>query len=215
MLLKLKEPVSAITHYLWALAAIPVTILLILHGVADGSAAEIVSFSIFGLSVFLLYAMSGIYHSVDAGDKINGILQKLDHIMIFVLIAGTYTPICLVFIGGVAGLVFLILIWVIALIGILIKIFFKGLPRWVSTVMYVVMGWLSIVPMIFLVGKVPAISIFWLIAGGVVYTVGALIYGLKWPPFHNKYFGFHELFHLFIMGGTACHVAFMFTALPQ
>lgn len=214
MKIKLKDPVSAITHYLWALAAIPVTVLLILNGVKNGSVAEVVSFSIFGLSLLLLYTMSGVYHSVDAGERINGVLQKLDHIMIFILIAGTYTPVCLAYIGGVAGIVFLILIWVIALIGILIKIFFKGLPRWVSTVIYVVMGWLSVVPLIFLIGKVPGMAIFWLVAGGVIYTVGAVIYGLKWPPFHNKHFGFHELFHLFIMAGTACHVAFMFIALP-
>jgi len=130
--------------------------------------------------------------------------------MIFVLIAGTYTPICLVPLHGKWGWTMLVLIWAFALSGIFLKIFWMNAPRWLSTLIYVVMGWLAVVAFVPLEKAVSWQGIGLLLAGGIAYTIGAVIYGLKKPNITLKNFGFHEIFHVFVMVGSSLHIAFMF-----
>lgn len=130
--------------------------------------------------------------------------------MIFVLIAGTYTPICLVSLHGIWGWVLFGLIWGMAILGIFLKFFWMNAPRWFSTLIYVVMGWLAIIAFVPLQRAVSWKGVALLLAGGLAYTVGAVIYALKKPNIACKYFGFHEIFHVFVLLGSACHIAFMF-----
>ena len=141
----------------------------------------------------------------------NKLFKKIDHMMIFILIAGTYTPVCLVTLAGKFGTILLSLIWIIAVAGVFMKIFWMGAPRWLSTMIYVIMGWLSITAFLPLMRTVGWGGFGMLLGGGIAYTVGAVIYALKKPNLaFLKSFGFHEIFHVFVMIGSAFHIAFMF-----
>jgi hemolysin III len=130
--------------------------------------------------------------------------------MIFVLIAGTYTPICLLILNNVVGFRLLVLVWTITVVGAFIKIFWINAPSWVSAALYIAMGWLAALVMVPLANSMPAGGMFWLIFGGIFYTVGGVIYGSKKPRINKPYFGFHELFHLFVLAGTLCHFIMMY-----
>ncbi|MDL2248646.1 hemolysin III family protein [Tyzzerella sp. OttesenSCG-928-J15] len=207
---KVKDPISALTHFIGFLAAIPCTIMLVLKAKAEATPTHVTSMAIFGIALILLYAASFIYHTVNKSDKISAILRRIDHMMIFVLIAGTYTPVCMLPLRGAWGWTILILVWAIALAGILLKAFWIDAPRWLSSLIYVIMGWLVMIAFVPLINTVPRGGIALLVSGGVTYTLGAVIYALKKPKFNFKFFGFHELFHLFVMGGSAFHIVFMF-----
>lgn len=210
MFKKMKDPVSGLTHLLGAILAIPCTVMLIIEASIHATPWHIVSFSIFGASLILLYTASSIYHLLPISEKATVVLRRIDHMMIFVLIAGTYTPICLVPLRGVWGYSLLIAVWVIATAGILLKAFWINAPRWLSTGIYVLMGWIVVFAFYPLCKSISTSAIILLTAGGVAYTLGAVIYAVKWPRFNLKGFGFHEIFHLFVMGGSALHVVFMF-----
>lgn len=210
MATRIKDPVSALTHFIAFLAAIPLTILLIYKAGVYATVWHIVSFIIFGISLMALYGASTLYHWVCVDKNKERILRKIDHMMIFVLIAGTYTPVCLVNLRGKWGWILLSIIWSLAIGGIILKALWLEAPRWFSTVLYVVMGWTVLIAFYPLTQTVPKEGISLLVLGGVTYTVGALIYGLKWFPFKTKWFGSHELFHLFVMGGSLFHLIFMF-----
>jgi len=205
LLKKLREPVSGLTHLLGFFLAIPGLIILVCSAVKYSTVWHIVSFSIFGASLILLYLASALYHLLPVSDPVIKILRRIDHMMIFVLIAGTYTPVCLVPLRGVWGWSLLSSIWSIALIGIIIKICWLNAPRWLSTGIYLFMGWLAVVAFLPLVHSVPVVGIIWLVAGGIFYTVGAVIYGTKWPRLSLKWLGFHEIFHLFVLAGSFAH----------
>lgn len=207
---KIKDPVSALTHFIGFLAAIPITILLIYEASISASKLHVIAFSIFGATLLALYGASTIYHWLCISKEKEKILRRIDHMMIFVLIAGTYTPVCLIPLNGKWGWTLLSLVWGFALAGIVLKIVWMEAPRWLSTVIYVVMGWLVVIAFYPLMQAVPKEGVLLLLAGGITYTIGAVIYGIKWIPFQNKWFGAHELFHLFVMGGSAFHIAFMF-----
>lgn len=208
---KVKDPGSALTHFIGFLAVIPCFIALIQKARLEASTLEVVAFSIFGISLLLLYGASTIYHTLRLSQEKTQILRRIDHMMIFVLIAGTYTPICLISLRGAWGWTLLALIWGIALGGILLKIFWMQAPRWLSTIIYVVMGWLAVIAFVPLERAVSWGGIAILLCGGIAYTVGAVIYALKKPNIPAiKYFGFHEIFHVFVMAGSAFHIAFMF-----
>lgn len=203
-----KDPMSALTHFIGFLAVIPVFIFW-MHSAQTRQ--QWIGFLIFGISLLLLYGASTIYHTLPLSAEKTAILRRIDHMMIFVLIAGTYTPICLVALAGKTGTILLALIWGIALAGIFMKIFWMGAPRWLSTLIYVGMGWLSVFVVVPLVRVVGWSGFGLLLAGGIAYTVGALIYALKKPNFRFlKRFGFHEIFHVFVMLGSGFHIAFMF-----
>ena len=207
---RIKDPVSAITHFIGFLAAIPAIICLIIKSFQEASIIHVAAFTIFGISILLLYGASTVYHALPVKKETEVKLRRIDHMMIFVLIAGTYTPVCLINLRGVVGWSLLALVWAFAIGGILLKIFWLNAPRWLSTAIYVIMGWLVVLAFYPLEKAVPMGGIALLAAGGIIYTLGAVIYALKWPKFNFKRFGFHEIFHLFVMGGTALHTAFMF-----
>ena len=207
---RLRDPVSALTHFVGFLAAIPILIILVLYSYNEATIYHVVSFSVFGASLLMLYGASTIYHALPVSQKTIAVLRRIDHMMIFVLIAGTYTPVCLISLRGIWGWTLFALVWGFALGGIILKALWFNAPRWLSTAIYVIMGWLVVVAFYPLGKAVPVSGILMLLAGGIAYTVGAVIYALKWPKLNFKNFGFHEIFHLFVMVGTAFHVAFMF-----
>jgi len=206
-----KELTSAFTHLGGAVFGIVGTILLLSNLKNSNNTMTVIAFLIFGLSMILLYSASTIYHFIDKSKgKAKLIMRKLDHIMIFVLIAGTYTPICLLVLNNNAGYRLLALVWTITLIGVFIKIFWIKSPNWVSSLLYIAMGWLAVLVLSPLATNMPAGGMFWLVLGGIFYTVGGTIYGIKKPNINNTYFGFHELFHLFVLAGTFCHFIMMY-----
>ena len=215
MKLKLKDPWSAITHGVAGLLAIAGAAPLLLKA-ASGESTEaplhIAALAVFILTMILLYTASTIYHSVDSSEKVNRRLRKMDHMMIFVMIAGSYTPICLIALHNRLGYILCGLVWIIAILGILFKGFWITCPKWFSSVIYIGMGWLCVLAFsqIFHALSKPAFG--WLLAGGIIYTIGGIIYALKVPIFNAKHknFGSHEIFHLFVMGGSACHFVTMF-----
>lgn len=206
-----KEITSALTHLGGAIFGVIGLILLLNIAVKSSSLITIASFLVFGLSMIFLYSTSCVYHFIDSSKKkAKVIMRKLDHIMIFVLIAGTYTPICLLVLSKDIGYKLLFVVWSITIIGAFIKIFWINAPRWVSAGLYLGMGWLSIFVFMPLVKSMAPGGLFWLSLGGILYTVGGIIYGLKKPNIDKPWFGFHELFHLFVLAGTFCHFMMMY-----
>ncbi len=210
MLKRIKDPISALTHFSGFIAAIPILILLVYKSSLDATIWHTVSFTIFGLALMGLYGASTVYHWACISKEKEKILRRIDHMMIFVLIAGTYTPVCLVQLRGVWGFTLLCLVWGLALAGIILKALWLDAPRWLSTSIYVLMGWIVVIAFYPLTQAVPSSGIKLLVAGGIAYTIGAVIYAIKWMPFKSKWFGAHELFHIFVMAGSMFHIIFMF-----
>ena len=207
---RVKDPVSGFSHLIGAVLSAIGLYFLVRYAAANGTVWHIVSFSIFGTSLILLYTASTLYHLLVVSERGSVILRKIDHMMIYVLIAGTYTPMCLIPLRGSWGWSILISIWGIAMVGIVLKILWFNAPRWLYTLFYLVMGWLIVIAFAPLVRTMPIGAIIWLIAGGLLYTAGAIIYGTKWPRLRSKVFGFHEVFHLFVLYGSFCHFWMMF-----
>ena len=168
--------------------------------------------AIFIGTMILLYAASTTYHTVNATPGINKILKKLDHCMISVMIAGSYTPVCLVVLHNKTGYALLALVWGIAIVGIIFKLCWVTCPKWISSVLYIVMGWACVLSFTQIINALPTAAFAWLLAGGIIYTIGGVIYALKLKVFNasHKYFGSHEIFHLFVMAGSICHFIMMF-----
>lgn len=207
---KWREPMSALTHLIALITICPVTIILTYFGYLQGGIKYLISFLIFSISITFLYLASTIYHMLPVKQQVVKILKKIDHMMIFVLIAGTYTPVCLISLNSRFGNIVLATIWIIAAIGMVLKIFWIQMPRWFSTCIYVLMGWLSVIAFFPLLNAINIQGILLLLLGGIIYTIGAIIYATKYPKIKFKYFGFHEIFHLFVIGGSLCHIIFMF-----
>ena len=211
----IREPGSAITHFiglilLW-IGAGP----LIQRSIEHGGRITAFSMFVFVLSTTLLYAASTLYHSVVLDLKKTLIFRKIDHIMISVLIAGTYTPVCLTALKGKTGYFLLAALWLLAVGGIILKILFVSCPKWLSSAIYLIMGWLCIFALMPLFKALPLSGFLWLLFGGIAYTLGAIIYAFKLKAFNEKhiYFGSHEIFHIFIMIGTFCHYMLLFNIL--
>ncbi|MGJ0847096.1 PAQR family membrane homeostasis protein TrhA [Tissierella praeacuta] len=202
---RIKDPFSAISHLIGAILSIIGSIVLIYYAKQKHSLLYMVSFIIYGISLISLYTASTVYHWLPLSDGDKLIYRKIDHMMIYVLIAGTYTPICLISLHGPWGWSLFIGIWAIAMGGIILKSISMDIPRWISTAIYIIMGWIVAIALFPLKKALSLAGISWLIGGGILYTVGAIIYGQKWPHTNCKWFGFHELFHLFVMAGSACH----------
>ena len=211
----IKEPGSAITHFIGMIMAIFAAFPLLIRASREPHPVYLISLAIFAVSMILLYAASTIYHTLYLSPQINTILKKLDHMMIFILIAGTYTPICLLVLDRRTGLTLLSLVWGIALVGIIIKAFWVFCPKWVSSLLYIGMGWTCVLAFGKIIGGLTHAEFGWLLAGGIIYTVGGIIYALKLPLFNKKHknFGSHEIFHLFVIGGSFCHFIVMFSLL--
>lgn len=206
---KVKDPISGFSHLFGAVISAVGLVLLIYIAVGKGSAWHLASYLVFGISLILLYTASTVYHLVPYKEQVTRILKRIDHMMIFVLIAGTYTPICLVPLRGAWGWSLFGCVWGIAFLGIIMKAFWIQAPRWFSTLLYVVMGWLVIIAFFPLVRSIPLRGLGWLVIGGLLYTVGAVIYGAKWPNLKPG-FGFHEIFHFFVLGGSFSHFWLMY-----
>lgn len=202
---KIKDPGSSITHFIGFIFAILGTPLLLIRASLNGTTlTELISLTVFMMSMILLYGASTAYHSFDISEKANRILRKIDHMMIFLLIAGTYTPICIL---AFDGRKLLLLVYGIALTGILIKAFWITCPKWFSSVIYIAMGWVCLLAFPEILASLSTSAFLWLLAGGIIYTIGGIIYALKLPVFNSihKNFGSHEIFHLFVMAGSFCH----------
>jgi hemolysin III len=202
---KLREPISGLTHFVGLLLSIAALVLLVTYAAIKGTPWHIVAFAIFGTSLILLYGASSLYHLLPLSQHGIKILRRLDHIMIFVLIAGTYTPVCLVPLRGAWGWSLFGVIWGIAIAGIFLSLFWINAPRWLSTLIYVIMGWLVIVAFYPLIQSIPFGGVVWFVMGGMFYSIGAIIYALKRPNPYPGIFGFHEIWHLFVMAGSFCH----------
>lgn len=202
-----KQPdvVSGLTHLAGAVLSVAGLIALVYIAYTEGSFWHMVSFTVFGVSLICLYTASSLYHLIPATPRVSQMLRKLDHMMIFVLIAGTYTPFCLVPLRGTWGYSMLIGIWGITAVGIVLKLVWLQAPRWLYTGFYLFMGWLVAFATGPLRASLPQGGLLWLGVGGLFYTVGAVLYGTKWPKLIPPVFGFHELWHLFVMAGSLSH----------
>ena len=208
----LKDPGSAITHFIGMLMAIFAAVPLLIKAAREPDHIYLISLTIYALSLILLYAASTTYHTFDLSEKANTILKKIDHMMIFILIAGSYTPICLITLKGRTGVILLSLVWGIALVGIILKAFWVFCPKWVSSILYIGMGWTCVLAFTQILNALSPAAFGWLLAGGIIYTIGGIIYALKLPIFNNRHknFGSHEIFHHFVMGGSMCHFIVMY-----
>jgi hemolysin III len=212
MLKKLREPVNSLTHWAGAILALAGLVALLIVGWS--TPAKIVSLLIYGLSLIAMFSASATYHMVRAKDKVLLILRKIDHSAIFLLIAGTYTPFCINAFDGFWKWGMLVIIWSLAAIGIIVKIFYIKAPRWLNAGIYVVMGWLCVGASGQMLATLPVWVFVWLITGGVIYTLGAVVYSTKIFNFKPGVFGFHEVWHIFVLLAAAAHyVAVMGVAL--
>jgi len=212
MISKIKDPGSAITHFIGMLLALSAATPLLIKAARTPGYTHVLALAIFIVSMVLLYSASTIYHTLDISPKVNQILRKIDHMMIFILIAGTYTPVCMVVLGDKTGWSLLALVWGIAIAGIVINALWITCPKWFSSLTYIAMGWVCVLAFSKIVAALPASAFGWLLAGGIIYTAGGIIYALKLPIFNTRYkhFGSHEIFHLFVMGGSFCHYIMMY-----
>ncbi len=212
MQITIREPGSAITHFIGMIMAVFAATPLLIKSALFSGGKSLLALSIFCLSMILLYGASATYHSLNIGERALRIFRKLDHMMIFVLIAGSYTPVCLIVLGGKVGYTLLAVVWGIALLGMTLKACWITCPKWFSSIIYIAMGWVCLGVFGPLWNVLPHAAFGWLLAGGIIYTIGGVIYALKLPVFNGKheFFGSHEIFHLFVMGGSICHFIFMY-----
>ncbi len=176
---------------------------MVFGAINQGDMVRLIAVGVFGVSMVALYTSSGLYHYFRVSEKATLRLRKLDHSMIYVLIAGTYTPFCLLALEGASQWTLLVGIWFLAVAGIVMKMLWMSAPRWLSTVFYLLMGWIAVfsIPRMQLSEE----ALFWTVAGGVAYSVGAVIYIIKKPDPIPNVFGFHEIWHIWVMAGTFCH----------
>ena len=212
MQITIREPGSAITHFIGVVLSVLATTPLLIKVAVNDDHTAFIAMAVFMCSMVALYSASTIYHSVTVRDRVLRVFRKLDHMMIFVLIAGSYTPICLIVLGGRSGYTLLAVVWGIALVGMTIKACWITCPKWFSSVIYIAMGWICLAVFGTLWNTLPHSAFLWLLVGGLIYTVGGVIYALKLPIFNSKHqnFGSHEIFHLFVLGGSICHFIFMY-----
>ncbi len=212
MQITIREPGSAITHFIGMMLALAATSPLLVKAGLSSGATCLLGMAVFMLSMILLYGASATYHTVNVSDRILKVFRKVDHMMIFVLIAGSYTPVCMIILGGSLGYTLLAVVWGIALLGMLVKLFWITCPKWFSSILYIAMGWVCLAVINPLWNTLPRAAFGWLLAGGLFYTVGGVIYALKLPLFNSRHrnFGSHEVFHLLVMAGSICHFIFMF-----
>jgi hemolysin III len=210
---KIREPVNGLTHFFAALAA--AIGLVVLLNIARADLAKQFSLAIYGVTVILLFSASATYHMVIASPKVIEILRKFDHSAIFLLIAGSYTPICFNMFSGFWKWGLLAIIWSFAVAGIVIKIFVIKAPRWITAGVYILMGWMVIFALNEMLTKLPTGALIWLAAGGIIYTLGAIVYITKIFNFIPGKFGFHEVWHIFVILGALAHfIAIMIYIAP-
>ncbi|MFP5106790.1 PAQR family membrane homeostasis protein TrhA [Neobacillus sp. C211] len=207
----IREPINGLTHLAGAvLAFVGLLAMVIKAASTTSSPSAITAVIIFGVSMILLYSASATYHMVIAREKVIAFLRRLDHSMIFILIAGTYTPFCFISLNGKIGAILFSIIAGIAISGVVFKMVWFNCPRWISTSLYLAMGWMIVFVFSPLTGSLNPIGLFLLILGGIFYTIGGVIYGAKPKFLQSKYMGFHEIFHIFILLGSIAHFLTVF-----
>ena len=212
MLKKLREPVNSLTH--WGGAVLALIGLIALLIVGWSTPAKVISLVVYGISLIFMFSASATYHMVQVKDKALEIFRKIDHSAIYALIAGTYTPFCINAFEGFWKWGMLSIIWSLAVVGIVVKVFYIRAPRWLNAGIYVIMGWFSVSAAGQMLAALPAWVLTWLIIGGVIYTLGAIVYITKIFNFKPGVFGFHEVWHIFVLLAAAAHfVAVMGVAL--
>lgn len=213
-LLHPKDPGSAITHFIGMILIAIAMVPLLIHTMRNSSSQMVscISMFIFCASMFLLYTASTTYHTFNLTKRINTGLKKCDHMMIFVMIAGSYTPVCLIVLGNPSGYLMCATVWAMALIGIVIKALWIHCPKWFSSIIYIGMGWTCVFSISQIIASLPRAAFGLLLAGGIFYTIGGVIYALKLPIFNkmHKNFGSHEIFHVFVLLGSLCHYIMMY-----
>lgn len=210
MVARLRDPFSGISHLVGAVLALIGLSALVVGAARTATAWHIVSFSVYGTTMILLYTSSALYHLLPLSEKGTRVFRLIDHVMIYLLIAGTYTPICLVPLRGAWGWSLFGIVWGLGLAGIVFTLFWLEAPRWVSTSIYLLMGWCCLTAIYPVWKALPAGGLVWLVMGGVFYSIGAVIYARKRPNPWPNVFGFHEIWHLFVLAGTFCHFWMMF-----
>lgn len=206
-----REPINGFTHLGGAILSFAGLLALVIKTtLTSPTIVDITAVIIFGISLVLLYSASATYHLVVASDKVISFLRKVDHSMIFILIAGSYTPFCLIALNGIEGWITFGIVSGIAICGVVFKMVWFNCPRWLSTSVYIGMGWISVFIVIPLYKSIALGGILLLLAGGISYTIGAIIYGLKPKALKFKNLGFHEIFHIFILIGSLCHYIAVF-----
>ena len=206
-LLDMKEPVNTWTHFVTFIAAIVGLVYLII--LTRGNASKVVTMTVYGVSAILLYGASSLYHWIRTVPRKELILRRLDHIAIYLLIAGSYTPVFFYGLEGAWKWAMLVTVWVLAVAGMALKVWFIHAPRFITSAFYVMLGWIALVPFLQLINNLPVGAVVLMMAGGAAYTLGAVIYATKWFDFLPNRFGFHEVFHLFVVAGTVIHFVMM------
>lgn len=206
----IKEPVNSFSHLAGVFLSIAAMVVLIVLSAPDPW--RIVSFAIYGASGIVLFTASTLLHTIHASERVEYILRRFDHSAIFIYIAGCYTPIALVSLRPeypVWAWVLFGSVWALAVAGTIFKVFWFTAPRWLSTALYLGMGWIAVLAISPMLSVLGLGAILWLAAGGLFYTVGAVIYALRWPDFRPGIFGYHELWHFFVLAGSICHFMMM------
>ncbi|MCS0826032.1 hemolysin III family protein [Cytobacillus sp. FSL W8-0315] len=207
----IREPINGLTHLAGAILSFAGLLAMVIKAsLTTSSPLAITAVAIFGISLMLLYSASATYHMVIAKDKVIAFLRKLDHSMIYVLIAGSYTPFCLITLNGVTGWVLFSIVSAVALSGILFKMIWFRSPRWLSTALYIAMGWIIVFAFSPLSESLSSNGVMLLLLGGILYTIGGVIYAIKPKFLEFKHLGFHEIFHIFIMMGSMAHFLCVF-----
>lgn len=209
-----REPFNAWSHYLGALIALVWLFFLMSRASGDPFSYKI-AFLVYGISVILMFLSSAVYHTLNVQTKTEELFRMFDHFLIYVVIAGTYTPICMIVLEGAWQWGMLLGIWLFALAGILKKTFWMSAPRWFSTVIYLLMGWVSVIILPIVWRVLPHGFVYWIAIGGLFYTAGAVIYAIRKPNPIPGAFGFHEIWHLFVMGGAFSHYWAIYKYLPN
>lgn len=198
-----REPFNGLSHLIGAVLSLIGFVYLMFRGWGDST--RVIAYLIYGISLVLLFSASAAYHLIHASDRAMLVLRKFDHTAIYLLIAGSYTPMCLIFFEGFWRFGMLTIIWSMALVGIIVKLFVIKAPRWVTAGLYLLMGWTCVMAIGEMIRTMPAGAFVWLILGGLFYTVGAVIYITRKLDFKPDVFGFHEVWHLFVLLGAASH----------
>ncbi|MDP3965351.1 MAG: hemolysin III family protein [bacterium] len=204
------EPLSFATHLIATILSVAGLSLLVTLAAVRGTAMHVVGFSIFGASLVLLYFFSTLYHFLSKNHPAKDLFRILDHVMIYVLIAGTYTPLVLLVLPASWGWGMFGAVWGLALCGVLIKTLRLAIPQWVSVVFYILMGWLILIAVIPLKEALSIEAFLWLLAGGIFYTIGVIFFALEGKIMLNKWYTPHDILHIFDMLGSFCHFWFMF-----
>lgn len=211
MLNTLKYPIRSLIGITAVFLSVVASILLVYRAATQGSVWHVVSFTIYAISLITLWTISTLYHSLNVSSKVNRTLEQLDHAMIYFLIAGTYTPICLIVLYGAWGWSLFCVNWALAITGIVLKLVFRRPAKWLRIlffIFYIIMGWLVVIAWFPLSHAMPQTGIFWLVLGGIFYTVGAGIFNLR--KVAVPLFGAHEIWHLFVLAGSFCHFWMMY-----